>query len=81
MACLHIVSRVRTTPGACRVVVYTTDWAQWRGSDDPKHNITRPGYCKAYATTPGNVNPQHVTHINYGAARAKGCRGKVGAFA
>jgi chitinase len=48
----------------CRVVLYTTDWAQWRGSSDK-----RPAWCDAYAHRPADIDPSLATHINYAFAK------------
>lgn len=47
-----------------KLVVYTTDWSQWRRS-----NNGRPGWCDAYAYTPGNIDPSVPTHVNYAFAK------------
>ncbi|WIA13793.1 hypothetical protein OEZ85_007341 [Tetradesmus obliquus] len=47
-----------------KVVLYTTDWAQWRGS-----NNGRPGWCDAYAHRPADIDPSLATHINYAFAK------------
>ncbi len=48
-------------------MVYTTDWAQWRGSDNG-----RPAWCDAYKTTPSNIDPSLPTHVNYAFAKVDG---------
>ncbi len=47
-----------------RLVVYTTDWAQWRASSNG-----RPKWCDKYALKPADIDPTLPTHINYAFAK------------
>jgi chitinase len=49
------------------VVLYTTDWAQWRGS-----NNNRPTWCDPYAHRPADIDASLATHINYAFAKIDG---------
>jgi chitinase len=63
---LYLFNQVQllTTHFTCRVVLYTTDWAQWRGS-----NNKRPAWCDPYAYRPADIDPSLATHINYAFAK------------
>jgi GH18 family chitinase len=49
------------------VMVYTTDWAQYRTSSNDQ--LPRPAWCNAHATTPGAIDPAVATHIFYAFAK------------
>ncbi|EFN51403.1 hypothetical protein CHLNCDRAFT_141037 [Chlorella variabilis] len=44
-------------------ILYSTDWAIYRGSSD--QNVQRPDWCAQYAYSPSHIDPSVPTHINF----------------